>query len=166
MNPWSLSDEKLLEQCRLENFTSSGPGGQRRNRSAAAVRITHLPSGISASATDSRSHRENKIHALRNLRHNLAIEIRREIDPLTFTPPQWFDQYPGLHINPKNPLFPEAVAMVLDVLKAMQWSVGRSAVMLGLTTRALTRFLHDYPPLWTKVNQTRSELGMKPLTHN
>jgi hypothetical protein len=52
---------------------------------------------------------------------------------------------------------------VLDVLKAMHWEVGRAAVMLGFTTSALTRFLHEDRPLWTKVNGARVELGMKPL---
>jgi hypothetical protein len=35
--------------------------------------------------------------------------------------------------------------------------------MLGQTTSALTRFMHDDPALWAKVNQTRVELGMKAL---
>jgi ribosomal protein L30/L7E len=68
-----------------------------------------------------------------------------------------------LHINPKNAVYPSAVAEVLDLIKGMQWSIGRAAVMLGLTTSALTRFLHDNPALWAKVNQMRGELGMKPL---
>src|ERR1043165_2554735 len=121
--PWQLSDEKLLSQCRLDSFTSSGPGGQKRNKTQAAVRLTHLPTQIMAVATDSRSQRENKIHALRNLRHKLAMEIRREIDPLTYRRPDFFGQYEGLHMPPKNPVYAATVAEVLDVLKAMQWSV-------------------------------------------
>jgi len=161
--PWELPDEKLLAECRFEAFRSSGPGGQKKNKSSVAVRYTHLPTGIHASATDSRSQRENRIHALRHLRHKLAIEIRHEIDPVAYQPPAWLAEYPGLHINPKNAVYPSAVAEVLDLIKGMQWSIGRAAVMLGLTTSALTRFLHDNPPLWAKVNQMRGELGMKPL---
>ena len=164
--PWELDDEKLLADCRFEAFVGSGPGGQKRHKTNAAVRFTHLPTGIHAIATDSRSQRENRIHALRNLRHKLAMEIRREIDAIGYRPPAWFAEYPGLHINPKNPKYPSAVAEVLDVIKAMQWSIGRAAVMLGLTTSALTRFLHDDPALWTNVNDVRRELGMKPLRHD
>jgi hypothetical protein len=69
-----------------------------------------------------------------------------------------------LHINSKNPRYPAAVAIVLDVLGAMRWSVGSAATMLGLSTSGLTRFLHDDPALWTRVNDTRRRLGMKPLT--
>jgi hypothetical protein len=161
--PWELSDEKLLSQCRLESYVGPGPGGQKRHKTNAAVRVTHLPSGIHAAATDSRSHRENQIHAIRELRHKLAMEMRREIDQIGYHPPAWMGNYPGLHMNAKNPLYPAAIAEVMDVLKAMQWSVGRAAVMLGLTTSALTRFLHDDPALWQKVNQVRAEFGMKPL---
>jgi hypothetical protein len=162
--PWELPDAKLMEQCRFEAFTASGPGGQKRNKTAAAVRLTHLPTRISTVAADSRSQRENRIHALRQLRHRLALELRRPIDDLVnYRPPDWFAEYPGLHMNPKNPLYPAAIAEVLDVLKASHWSISRAAVMLGLTTSALTRFLHDDPALWAHVNRTRAELGMQPL---
>jgi hypothetical protein len=161
--PWELPDEKLLAECRFEAYRASGPGGQKKNKSSVAVRYTHLPSGIHASATDSRSQRENRIHALRGLRHRLALEIRHPIDPTVYRVPEWFADYPALHINPKNPLYPSAVAEVLDVIQGMQWSIGRAATMLGVTTSVLTRFLHDDPPLWARVNQARVELGMKPL---
>lgn len=165
--PWELPDEKLLAECRVDSYTASGPGGQKRNKTQAAVRITHEPTKIHAVATDSRSPRENRIHAIRNLRHKLAIGIRREIPDLTdYRPPEWLSEYAGLHINPKNPRYPAAIAEVLDVLQAMHWSVSKAAVMLGVTSSALTRFLHDDPPLWTHVNQTRSSLGMKPLRKN
>src|SRR5690242_20878954 len=88
--PWLLPDEKLLAQCRFEAFVGSGPGGQKRHKTNAAVRITHVPSGIHAIAAESRSQRENRIHAIRRLRHKLAMEIRREIDPVNYQPPAWF----------------------------------------------------------------------------
>jgi hypothetical protein len=165
--PFELPDDKLLAECRFEAFVASGPGGQKRHKTNAAVRYTHVPTGVHAVATDSRSQRENKIHALRELRHKLALAPaqRREIDPLTYRPPEWFAQYPSLHINPKNPLYPSAIAEVLDVLRATQWDVARAAVLLGLSTRALTRFLHDDPPLWEQVNRVRGELGLRTLRY-
>ena len=39
----------------------------------------------------------------------------------------------------------------------------RAAVLLGLSTRGLTRFLHDDPPLWEQVNRVRAQMGMKAL---
>ena len=43
---------------------ASGPGGQKRNKTSSAVRITHEPSGISAIANESRSQAENRRRAL------------------------------------------------------------------------------------------------------
>ncbi len=114
--PWELSDADLVAQCRFEAFVGSGPGGQKRHKTNAAVRYMHLPTRIHAIETSSRSQRENKIHALRTLRHKLAMEIRRDVDPLTFHPPAWLAAYPGLRINPKNPRYASVVAVVLDVL--------------------------------------------------
>jgi hypothetical protein len=163
--PWELPDEKLLAECRFEAFVGSGPGGQKRHKTNAAVRYTHLPTKISAVATDSRSQRENKIHALRGLRHKLALELRRVLsaDPLLYRPPAWFAGYDKLHINPRNPRYPAALAEVLDVLQACRWNAPGAAAMLRLSTNALTRFLRDDPPLWEKVNRTRAELGLPPL---
>lgn len=161
--PWELSDEKLLADCRFEAFVGRGPGGQKRHKTNAAVRYTHVPTGVHAIASDSRSQRENRIHALRELRHKLAMELRSEIDPLTYSPPGWCGEYPGLKINPKNVLYPSAVAEVMDVLKAMHWNVPRSAVMLAVTTSALMRFLHSDHALWERVNRVRAELGLGKL---
>jgi hypothetical protein len=162
--PWELPDDKLLAQCRFEAFVASGPGGQKRHKTNAAVRYTHLPSGLHAVATDSRSQRENRIHALRELRHKLAIETRRDIaDPVNYRPPAWWADYQGLHINPKNPKYPSAVAEVLDVLSATHWEIARSAILLGVSASALARFLKSDPHLWEKVNRVRAELGMRKL---
>src|SRR3954466_6308055 len=99
--PWQLSDDKLLADCRLESYVSSGPGGQKRHKTNAAVRITHLPTRIHAVETESRSNRENKIHALRDLRHKLAMEIRRDVDLTNYQPPVWLADYEGLKMNSK-----------------------------------------------------------------
>src|SRR5688572_29552180 len=140
--PWELSDADLLKQCRFEAYVASGPGGQKRHKTNAAVRYTHLPTRIHAVETSSRSQRENKIYALRTLRHKLAMELRRDVDPLTFRPPEWFGDYPALRMNAKNPLYAALVATVLDVLHAMQWSTSAAAVTLGVSTGALMRFLY------------------------
>lgn len=162
--PWELAEDKLLAACRFEAFVASGPGGQKRHKTNAAVRYTHEPTCINAVGQDSRSQRENKIHALRTLRHKLAMEIRREVDLLTFRPPAWLAEYSGLRMNAKNPLYPALVATVLDVMHATHWRVSSAAATLGVTKSALIRFLFDDPPLWTRVNETRSQLGMAALS--
>jgi protein subunit release factor A len=55
------------EEIRVETFKSSGPGGQHKNKRETAVRIRHLPSGITVLATEHRSQARNKALALRRL---------------------------------------------------------------------------------------------------
>src|SRR5438094_2108672 len=87
--PWELPDEKLLAQCRFEAFVGRGPGGQKRHKTNAAVRYTHVPSGIHAGASESRSQRENRSHALREVRHKLPLAMRGEMDAIKDRPPAW-----------------------------------------------------------------------------
>jgi protein subunit release factor B len=55
------------DEIRVDTFKSSGPGGQHKNKRETAVRVRHLPSGITALATEHRSQARNKELALRRL---------------------------------------------------------------------------------------------------
>jgi protein subunit release factor A len=71
--------EKLAEECDIEFTRTGGPGGQHRNRSSTAVRLTHRPTGISVVAADSRSQYQNRLAALERLAARLeAIERASE----------------------------------------------------------------------------------------
>jgi protein subunit release factor A len=61
-----------LHQLKIEYFKSSGPGGQHKNKRFTAVRITHLPTGISAIAAEQRSQAQNKEIALQRLQDKIA----------------------------------------------------------------------------------------------
>ena len=79
MNPYrALSDDDLLAQCRVEFRRASGPGGQHRNKVETAVRIVHAPTGIVATAADSRSQHANRVAALARLRDKLDKLFHRE----------------------------------------------------------------------------------------
>ena len=70
-----LSDDELLRQCRVDVTRGSGPGGQKRNKTSNAIRLTHLPTGIQVVAGESRSQAENKLVAMRRMRLKLATEL-------------------------------------------------------------------------------------------
>lgn len=50
----------LAREVVIETFRAGGPGGQHRNKTDSAVRLRHLPSGVSAVAADSRSQHRNR----------------------------------------------------------------------------------------------------------
>ncbi len=64
-----LADLKLREEdLKIEFFKSSGPGGQNVNKRETAVRITHLPTGLSVASQVERSQQSNREMALKLLK--------------------------------------------------------------------------------------------------
>lgn len=161
-----LPAEALVQQCRVDAFRGSGPGGQHRNKTSSAIRITHIPTGISATGMEMRSQMQNRNHALARLRRKLAIELRLAVDAAAFVRPGWLDEIPGaadLGISPGNGRFDEVLAIVLDVTHAAGASVSEAARMLNVNTAAVVAFLAADPGVWQKIAAMRKAAGLRPL---
>ena len=66
-----LNDDDLLNLCRVETMRAGGKGGQHVNTTDSAVRLTHIPTGVSVKVQRTRSQHENKVIALEILRGKL-----------------------------------------------------------------------------------------------
>jgi len=61
----------LKKEVIVETYRSSGPGGQRKNKTETSVRLTHLPSGMTVIATEHRSQAQNRKLAFERLHKRL-----------------------------------------------------------------------------------------------
>ena len=166
--PHAWPAQRLLGECRWEAFRGPGPGGQKRNKTSSAVRLTHGPSGLAATASESRSQAQNRRRALERLRHRLVLELRRPVDADTFSPPAWFASVldgggGGLRLSPRSNDYLPVTGLVLDVLAATGWAVADAARLLGVTTANLVDFLQADEKVWTHVNRARGAEGLRPL---
>ena len=65
--------ERLARDCDVVAYKSSGPGGQKKNKTESSVRVRHRPTGITRVATESRSQLRNRTAAL----ERVWAELRR-----------------------------------------------------------------------------------------
>ena len=69
--------ERLARDCDVTPYKSSGPGGQKKNKTESSVRVRHLPTGITRIATESRSQLRNREAALERVWRELERRAKK-----------------------------------------------------------------------------------------
>jgi hypothetical protein len=168
-HPASLDPRVLAEQCEMRMSRRSGPGGQNRNKVETAVILTHLPTGLTAQASERRSQAENRAVALKRLRLELALSVRRAIPQGSgrpYTPsPLWLSRCRSGRIaaSPRHDDFPAMLAEALDVLHASSFDPRAAAQALACSPSQLIKLLKDEPRALGSINEQRRRNGLHLL---
>ena len=76
----------LAKDCEITPYKSSGPGGQKKNKTESSVRVVHRPTGVTRIGTESRSQGRNREAALQRVWDALE-KLRRKPKPRRATRP-------------------------------------------------------------------------------
>ena len=145
-----LTDQELMEQCVLDKFRASGPGGQKKNKTDSAVRIRHVSSGLVGLSSESRSQHINRVYALRRLRLKIALTLRSNPPNVRSELEKFVQQTKNssFTLNTRNSKYSIIVASLFDELSANNWKVSLTAKKIGVTSSSLNKFLRSNPELW------------------
>ena len=163
-----LADAALLAQCDVDRVRGSGPGGQKRNKTASSVRLRHAATGLAAMAGESRSQHENQARALRRLRERIAFDVREPVDLDGYQAP------PGLAAlaeqDPvrtsekwlRSPEYLRAVGELVDLYQAVGCSLGEAARRMAVRQSRLDRVVRVDPRLARKLGELRTAQRTSP----
>lgn len=84
--PYALDRATLEQEVRIDVFRASGAGGQHLHKTESAVRLTHGPSGVVVTSSDTRSQAQNREQAFERLierlkRLNFVPKKRKKTRP-------------------------------------------------------------------------------------
>lgn len=155
-NQWLQSDdEQIMRSCKLEPFKGSGRGGQKRNKTSSAVRLTHLPTALAVTDCSGRSQHANRHAAIKKLRLQLALELRNE--PII---PERLDT------SLKSFEYPLFLARIIDVFDSVNYELKPAAEFIGISSAKLVKTIERDPQLWQYINQCRQSQELPPLKKN
>jgi len=148
-----MDDEELSRLCRLEFFKGSGNGGQKRNKTSSAARVTLLADpALTASDCSGRSQHDNRSQALFKLRMEIACHRRLPFQGIT---------HPECSVNHAG--YPLFVAQLLDLAEACRFDHQQMAVTLGISPTAMVKKIGRDSALWQFFNKKRQENALNPL---
>ena len=150
------SDSDLKKSCRMDVFKATGHGGQKKNKTSNAIRLTleHL----SVTYTTSRSKAENISGAYKKLRMSMALDIsagRENCYSCQTYPVNLFQYFQkgSININAKNPVFPVVIGMIVDNFIKYQGKYKSVSEALKVSTSQLRKFITKNPFMIETVNK-------------
>ncbi len=160
------TDTELLKLSRTDVFKATGKGGQKRNKTSNAIRLTFFYLVITESK--SRSKADNINNAIKKLRMAIALDTRQAVhkrNQFTVFPEEVAPYINNkiVRINPKNPHFPIFTGCLIDVFikHAGNWKeIGKE---FGTTPSQMRRFSEKHGVLSEKLKVLRRELAKNEI---
>ena len=154
-NYLALGEQNFFKQCRYQSYKASGTGGQKRNKKASGIRLTHIPTQITVSTCQNRQQSVNKIFACRLLRIKIALTI----------PLRNFDENFQLkeQINEKNWDFPQNIQYIFYYLEKFHYHIKETAQNMDISQSNLIKFLAKNKEVWQTFNRERSKRELKVI---
>jgi hypothetical protein len=163
LHPATLPIDELLRDCREQHVRRSGPGGQNRNKVETGIILTHLPTGVTAEASERRTQRENKAVAIQRLRRLLAVEVRQAIDEAPSVLWRSRVRQQRIVLNESRADHPAMLAEALDRLAACDWDVAKAASQLDVSASQIIKLLKTEPKAFHRLNAARANRGLGAL---
>lgn len=156
------TDRELLNLARMDVFKGSGRGGQKRNKTSNAIRLTL--SYLSVIETSSRSRATNIEKAVKKLRMAIASDLSNAL-----THRCHFQNFPEeikpylfkktIRINASNPAYPFFIGCMLDVYIKNKGNWIDTANEYKITRSQLNRFIKKNICLKEPLKKLQGELG-------
>jgi hypothetical protein len=129
------------------------------------VILRHTPTGVEGQAAERRSQADNLRVAMKRLRVNLALEVRRPEQGIAAPSALWRTRCPAgrIVVSPEHDDFATLLAEALDVIADRHGHIKSSAEQLGCTSSQLQKFLQLEPRAWQLVMQWRRQHGLPEL---
>ena len=148
-----LDDAELSAVCELEFFKGTGPGGQKRNKTSSAVRVSLPAWNLAATDCTGRSQTGNRANALRKLRLELAMTHR-------VSPARAPERTACALTSADYPLW---LARVLDIFWERSFIPRDAAAQLGVSPSSLIKTFYRDPVLWQRLQKELSRRGLPLL---
>ena len=140
----ALNEEELGRIVEFDFFKRSGNGGQKRNKTSSAVRVTLKELAISAEDCTERSQKLNRSKALQKLRCKIAMTVRQDISDEIIT-----------IVAPSNDRYPLFLARLIDLLSSVNYSFKECGLKLNLSSSQVEKLLRRDASLWQFIQSKR-----------
>ena len=148
----TMDDARLSALCRLDFFKATGNGGQKRNKTSSAVRVTLPEYDLAVTDCSERSQHRNRAAALAKLRWLLALKLRKAYTP-----------FAREACSPEHSDYPLFVAKLLDLLAEQTWDYRAAAGIFGCSGTQMLKLLARSPEVLALCNRERAKLQLPEI---